>query len=109
MGFDWPRMLSLGVFLTTTFLATGQPPVPTDNETPYGLFTAQDGEIAIDRVTGPGAQPLVPRPWGREDDRILTLPPDRSGLLLSRRQGPEPPRQRASRRLLRVGLRSRRY
>jgi crotonobetainyl-CoA:carnitine CoA-transferase CaiB-like acyl-CoA transferase len=44
-------MLSLGAFLTANFLATGQPPVPTGNDhtlvAPYGLFTAQDGEIAI--------------------------------------------------------------
>jgi crotonobetainyl-CoA:carnitine CoA-transferase CaiB-like acyl-CoA transferase len=44
-------MLSLGGFLTANFLATGQPPVPTGNDhtlvAPYGLFPAQDGEIAI--------------------------------------------------------------
>jgi len=44
-------LLSLGAFLTTNFLATGQLPVPTGNDhalvAPYGLFTAQDGEIAI--------------------------------------------------------------
>jgi crotonobetainyl-CoA:carnitine CoA-transferase CaiB-like acyl-CoA transferase len=44
-------MLSIGAFLTANFLATGQPPVPTGNDhplvAPYGLFTAQDGEIAI--------------------------------------------------------------
>jgi crotonobetainyl-CoA:carnitine CoA-transferase CaiB-like acyl-CoA transferase len=44
-------LLSLGAFLTTNFFATGQPPVPTGNDhalvAPYGLFTAQDGEIAI--------------------------------------------------------------
>jgi crotonobetainyl-CoA:carnitine CoA-transferase CaiB-like acyl-CoA transferase len=44
-------LLSLGAFLTTNFLATGQPPVPTGNDhalvAPYGLFMAQDGEIAI--------------------------------------------------------------
>ena len=44
-------LLSLGAFLTTNFLATGQLPVPTGNDhalvAPYGLFMAQDGEIAI--------------------------------------------------------------
>jgi crotonobetainyl-CoA:carnitine CoA-transferase CaiB-like acyl-CoA transferase len=44
-------MLSLGAFLTANVLATGQPPVPTGNDhtlvAPYGLFPAQDGEIAI--------------------------------------------------------------
>jgi CoA:oxalate CoA-transferase len=44
-------LLSLGAFLTTNFFATGQPPVPTGNDhalvAPYGLFTAQDGELAI--------------------------------------------------------------
>jgi CoA:oxalate CoA-transferase len=44
-------LLSLGAFLNTNFLATGQPPVPSGNDhalvAPYGLFTAQDGEIAI--------------------------------------------------------------
>jgi CoA:oxalate CoA-transferase len=44
-------LLSLGAFLTTNFFATGQPPVPTGNDhalvAPYGLFSAQDGEIAI--------------------------------------------------------------
>jgi crotonobetainyl-CoA:carnitine CoA-transferase CaiB-like acyl-CoA transferase len=44
-------LLSLGAFLNTNFLATGQLPVPTGNDhalvAPYGLFTAQDGEIAI--------------------------------------------------------------
>jgi crotonobetainyl-CoA:carnitine CoA-transferase CaiB-like acyl-CoA transferase len=44
-------MLSIGAFLNANFLATGQPPVPTGNDhplvAPYGLFTAQDGEIAI--------------------------------------------------------------
>jgi crotonobetainyl-CoA:carnitine CoA-transferase CaiB-like acyl-CoA transferase len=44
-------LLSLGAFLTTNFFATGQPPQPTGNDhalvAPYGLFTAQDGEIAI--------------------------------------------------------------
>jgi crotonobetainyl-CoA:carnitine CoA-transferase CaiB-like acyl-CoA transferase len=44
-------LLSLGAFLNASFLATGQLPVPTGNDhalvAPYGLFTAQDGEIAI--------------------------------------------------------------
>ena len=44
-------LLSLGAFLTTNFFATDQLPVPTGNDhalvAPYGLFTAQDGEIAI--------------------------------------------------------------
>jgi CoA:oxalate CoA-transferase len=44
-------LLSLGAFLNTNFLATGQLPVPTGNDhtlvAPYGLFAAQDGEIAI--------------------------------------------------------------
>jgi CoA:oxalate CoA-transferase len=44
-------LLSLGAFLNTNFLATGQLPMPTGNDhalvAPYGLFTAQDGEIAI--------------------------------------------------------------
>ena len=44
-------LLSLGAFLNTNFLATGQLPGPTGNDhalvAPYGLFTAQDGEIAI--------------------------------------------------------------
>jgi crotonobetainyl-CoA:carnitine CoA-transferase CaiB-like acyl-CoA transferase len=44
-------LLSLGAFLTANFFATGQPPVLTGNDhalvAPYGLFTAQDGEIAI--------------------------------------------------------------
>jgi crotonobetainyl-CoA:carnitine CoA-transferase CaiB-like acyl-CoA transferase len=44
-------MLSLGAFLNTNFLATGQLPVPTGNDhalvAPYGLFPARDGEIAI--------------------------------------------------------------
>jgi crotonobetainyl-CoA:carnitine CoA-transferase CaiB-like acyl-CoA transferase len=44
-------MLSLGAFLTANYLATGQPPSPTGNDhplvAPYGLFAAQDGEIAI--------------------------------------------------------------
>ena len=44
-------LLSLGAFLNSNFFATGQPPVPTGNDhalvAPYGLFTAQDGEIAI--------------------------------------------------------------
>ena len=44
-------LLSLGAFLTANFLATEQLPVPTGNDhalvAPYGLFTAQDGEIAI--------------------------------------------------------------
>jgi CoA:oxalate CoA-transferase len=44
-------LLSLGAFLTTNFFATGQLPVPTGNDhalvAPYGLFTADDGEIAI--------------------------------------------------------------
>jgi CoA:oxalate CoA-transferase len=44
-------LLSLGAFLNSSFFATGQPPVPTGNDhalvAPYGLFTAQDGEIAI--------------------------------------------------------------
>jgi crotonobetainyl-CoA:carnitine CoA-transferase CaiB-like acyl-CoA transferase len=44
-------LLSLGAFLTTNFFATGQPPVPTGNDhalvAPYGLFSAQDGEIAV--------------------------------------------------------------
>jgi CoA:oxalate CoA-transferase len=44
-------LLSLGAFLTTNFFATGQLPVPTGNDhalvAPYGLFSAQDGEIAI--------------------------------------------------------------
>jgi crotonobetainyl-CoA:carnitine CoA-transferase CaiB-like acyl-CoA transferase len=44
-------LLSLGAFLTTNFFATGQVPVPTGNDhalvAPYGLFAAQDGELAI--------------------------------------------------------------
>lgn len=44
-------MLSLGAFLTANFFATGVPFPPTGNDhplvAPYGLFTAQDGEIAI--------------------------------------------------------------
>jgi crotonobetainyl-CoA:carnitine CoA-transferase CaiB-like acyl-CoA transferase len=44
-------LLSLGAFLTTNFFATGEPPMPTGNDhslvAPYGLFTAEDGEIAI--------------------------------------------------------------
>jgi CoA:oxalate CoA-transferase len=44
-------LLSLGAFLNSNFFATGQPPVPTGNDhalvAPYGLFTAEDGEIAI--------------------------------------------------------------
>ena len=44
-------LLSLGAFLNTNFLATGQLPVLTGNDhalvAPYGLFMAQDGEIAI--------------------------------------------------------------
>jgi crotonobetainyl-CoA:carnitine CoA-transferase CaiB-like acyl-CoA transferase len=44
-------LLSLGAFLNTNFFATGQPPLPTGNDhalvAPYGLFNAQDGEIAI--------------------------------------------------------------
>jgi crotonobetainyl-CoA:carnitine CoA-transferase CaiB-like acyl-CoA transferase len=44
-------MLSLGAFLPANYLATGQPPVATGNDhplvAPYGLFTAQDGELAI--------------------------------------------------------------
>jgi crotonobetainyl-CoA:carnitine CoA-transferase CaiB-like acyl-CoA transferase len=44
-------LLSLGAFLTTNFFATGEVPLPTGNDhalvAPYGLFTAQDGEIAI--------------------------------------------------------------
>jgi CoA:oxalate CoA-transferase len=44
-------LLSLGAFLTANFFATGQLPVPTGNDhalvAPYGLFTAQDGEIAL--------------------------------------------------------------
>lgn len=44
-------MLSLGAFLNTTFLATGQVPQLTGNDhalvAPYGLFTAADGELAI--------------------------------------------------------------
>ena len=44
-------LLSLGAFLNTNFLATGQLPMPTGNDhalvAPYGLFMAQDGEIAI--------------------------------------------------------------
>ena len=44
-------LVSLGAFLTTNFFATGQPPIPTGNDhtlvAPYGLFTAQDGELAI--------------------------------------------------------------
>jgi CoA:oxalate CoA-transferase len=44
-------LLSLGAFLNTNFLATGQLPVATGNDhalvAPYGLFMAQDGEIAI--------------------------------------------------------------
>jgi crotonobetainyl-CoA:carnitine CoA-transferase CaiB-like acyl-CoA transferase len=44
-------LLSLGAFLSANFFATGQPPVATGNDhalvAPYGLFTAQDGEIAI--------------------------------------------------------------
>jgi CoA:oxalate CoA-transferase len=44
-------LLSLGAFLNANFLATGQLPVPIGNDhalvAPYGLFTAQDGEIAI--------------------------------------------------------------
>jgi CoA:oxalate CoA-transferase len=44
-------LLSLGAFLTANFFATGRPPEPTGNDhalvAPYGLFTAQDGEIAI--------------------------------------------------------------
>ena len=44
-------LLSLGAFLNTNFLATGQLPRATGNDhalvAPYGLFMAQDGEIAI--------------------------------------------------------------
>ena len=44
-------LLSLGAFLNTNFLATGQLPIVTGNDhalvAPYGLFMAQDGEIAI--------------------------------------------------------------
>jgi crotonobetainyl-CoA:carnitine CoA-transferase CaiB-like acyl-CoA transferase len=44
-------LLSLGAFLNSNFFATGQLPMPTGNDhalvAPYGLFTAQDGEIAI--------------------------------------------------------------
>jgi crotonobetainyl-CoA:carnitine CoA-transferase CaiB-like acyl-CoA transferase len=44
-------LLSLGAFLSANVFATGQPPVATGNDhalvAPYGLFTAQDGEIAI--------------------------------------------------------------
>lgn len=44
-------MLSLGAFLNTNFLATGQLPLQTGNDhalvAPYGLFTAADGELAI--------------------------------------------------------------
>jgi len=44
-------LMSLGAFLNTNFFATGQPPLPTGNDhalvAPYGLFAAQDGEIAI--------------------------------------------------------------
>jgi crotonobetainyl-CoA:carnitine CoA-transferase CaiB-like acyl-CoA transferase len=44
-------LLSLGAFLNTNFLATRQLPVATGNDhalvAPYGLFMAQDGEIAI--------------------------------------------------------------
>jgi crotonobetainyl-CoA:carnitine CoA-transferase CaiB-like acyl-CoA transferase len=44
-------LLSLGAFLNTNFLATGQLPIATGNDhalvAPYGLFMAQDGEIAI--------------------------------------------------------------
>jgi crotonobetainyl-CoA:carnitine CoA-transferase CaiB-like acyl-CoA transferase len=44
-------LVSLGAFLTSNFFATGQLPVLTGNDhalvAPYGLFTAQDGEIAI--------------------------------------------------------------
>ena len=44
-------LLSLGAFLNANFLAMGHLPVPTGNDhalvAPYGLFTAQDGEIAI--------------------------------------------------------------
>ncbi|MGE3538054.1 MAG: CaiB/BaiF CoA transferase family protein [Candidatus Tectimicrobiota bacterium] len=44
-------MLSLGAFLNASVLATGEPPVRTGNDhplvAPYGLFTAQDGELAV--------------------------------------------------------------
>lgn len=44
-------ILSLGAFLNASVLATGQPPVATGNDhplvAPYGLFTAQDGELAV--------------------------------------------------------------
>jgi crotonobetainyl-CoA:carnitine CoA-transferase CaiB-like acyl-CoA transferase len=44
-------MVSLGAFMSANFLASGQLPVPTGNDhamvSPYGLFTAADGEIAL--------------------------------------------------------------
>jgi CoA:oxalate CoA-transferase len=44
-------LVSLGACLATNFFATGQLPVPNGNEhalvAAYGLFSAQDGEIAI--------------------------------------------------------------
>ena len=54
---------------STNFLATGQLPMPTGNDhalvAPYGLFTAQDGEIAIapsnDGVYAKFIQVLEPR------------------------------------------------
>jgi len=44
-------LLSYGAFFSSNFLATGQAPPATGNDhalvSPYGLFTAADGEIAI--------------------------------------------------------------
>lgn len=44
-------IISLGAFLNASVLATGAAPVATGNDhplvAPYGLFTAQDGELAV--------------------------------------------------------------
>jgi crotonobetainyl-CoA:carnitine CoA-transferase CaiB-like acyl-CoA transferase len=44
-------LFSLGAFLNSNAMATGQLPIPTGNDhalvAPYGLFTAADGELAI--------------------------------------------------------------
>jgi crotonobetainyl-CoA:carnitine CoA-transferase CaiB-like acyl-CoA transferase len=54
-------ILSMMAYLSANALVTGQDPVPTGNDhpiaSPYGLFRAQDGDIAV----APSTMPIVKR------------------------------------------------
>jgi crotonobetainyl-CoA:carnitine CoA-transferase CaiB-like acyl-CoA transferase len=68
-------MISLFAFLASDYLATGQLPVKTGNDhpiaSPYGLFTASDGEIAV----APSTESILRRLLGILGiEEILDLP-----------------------------------